>query len=67
MGKQTLWKNRILNSFYKTNTILIPKLDEGIQVPTTFSVCLLLAFYQENTTLLHIAIFKMYNQQRPTL
>ena len=35
MGKQTLRKNRILNSFYKTNTTLIPKLDKGIQVPTT--------------------------------
>lgn len=35
MGKKHFEKTEYLTHFYKTNTILIPKLDKGIQVSTT--------------------------------
>ena len=51
MGKQTLPRNTILlNSFYKTNIILISKLDKGIKSANYLGVCKL-AFYHQSTAL----------------
>lgn len=58
-GKQTLPGNTILlNSFYKTNIILIPKLDEGIKSSQYLGVSLLLASDHERT-----ALFKCWKTQ----